>query len=203
MGNRNGGLYLAGIDLMIGGTTTGVGNIIAFNGTLPNVHAGVAVIGSISRAAILGNSLFSNVGPGIDLGGDGVTPNDSCDIGCQAFFVDTHPVLVPLGYFISATATDARGNTSEFSRSISVGTTSAHEAGNELPKTFELSQNYPNPFNPSTTIRYALPASARVTLKIYNILGQEVVTLIDAVEEGNCSLRPLRSPWLHFSPPCG
>ncbi len=51
-----------------------------------------------------------------------------------------------------------------------------------LPTEFTLSQSYPNPFNPTVTIQYGLRIQSRVSLKIYNILGQVVATLKDGVE---------------------
>ncbi len=46
-------------------------------------------------------------------------------------------------------------------------------------ETYDLAQNYPNPFNPSTTIKYQIPNAGNVTLKVYDILGREVTTLVD------------------------
>ncbi len=48
-----------------------------------------------------------------------------------------------------------------------------------IPKEFALSQNYPNPFNPSTKISFAIPKVGNATLKIYDLLGKEVVTLVE------------------------
>lgn len=53
----------------------------------------------------------------------------------------------------------------------------------ELPKTIWLSQSYPNPFNPGTTISYQLPKQSYVTLKVFDILGREVIKLVDGLEE--------------------
>ena len=53
-----------------------------------------------------------------------------------------------------------------------------------MPNKFILEPNAPNPFNPETTIKFRLPVASRVSLKVYNILGQEVTTLIDRSLDG-------------------
>ncbi len=58
-------------------------------------------------------------------------------------------------------------------------TTGIADGENALPKSFALDQNYPNPFNPRTTIQYALPKKQHVSIKLYNTLGQQVMTLVD------------------------
>jgi chitinase len=59
------------------------------------------------------------------------------------------------------------------------GATSVTSEDGSTPENFVLSQNFPNPFNPSTTIRFHTPYSANVTLKVFDALGREIVTLVD------------------------
>jgi hypothetical protein len=62
----------------------------------------------------------------------------------------------------------------------SATTTGVEDKANETPGRYHLFQNYPNPFNPTTNVRFSLPQREHVTLKIFDLLGKEVATLIEA-----------------------
>jgi len=81
-----------------------------------------------------------------------------------------------------STSYDNNGNPVVGSASFSLNAVTSVQQqpqSNAIPKSFVLNQNYLNPFNPSTTIAFSIPEASKVSLKVYNILGQEVATLID------------------------
>jgi hypothetical protein len=64
--------------------------------------------------------------------------------------------------------------------------TDVKENGSAIPSAFALEQNFPNPFNPTTKIQFSIPNAQFVTLKVYNVVGQEVATLAnEQMEAGN------------------
>ena len=89
-------------------------------------------------------------------------------------------------YYWKVRSKDGSGNASSYSGmgQFKVGKVTAVDNSKlTLPTSYTVSQNYPNPFNPSTSIQYALPKSSMVSIKVYNMLGQEVRTLTSEVKQ--------------------
>lgn len=90
--------------------------------------------------------------------------------------------LTPLKHYLHPNASEARELTGQIeigAYEFAGGPTSVSSPGPSAPLTFQLMQNYPNPFNPATTIEFSLEQSSFVSLKIFNIQGKEVVSLLD------------------------
>jgi len=84
-------------------------------------------------------------------------------------------------YRITVDDNSTPANTSPNSDTLSINYSNNLFSTSE--KSFTLSQNYPNPFNPTTTIDFSLPERAMVSLKVYDVLGREVATLLDEMKE--------------------
>jgi len=76
---------------------------------------------------------------------------------------------------------------SEYSNEVSLNLTGVKKE--VLPKEYSLSQNYPNPFNPVTRIKYSVPKTGYLTIKVYDLMGREVATIFEGVQQaGNYSV---------------
>ncbi len=85
-----------------------------------------------------------------------------------------------VAYYFRITAVDTAFNESDFSNEVSAMPTAlAVEKSSGVPTSFALHQAYPNPFNPTTTIRFDLPHSVDISIVVYDLLGREVVPLVD------------------------
>ena len=112
--------------------------------------------------------------------------------GCNSIILN--PRTSPVGwYYAPIIDYDGESRPNPFDSFVDMGAQESdfligivNDNSDYVPNTFSLKQNYPNPFNPSTTIEFTLPKSEFVELKVYNILGKEVSTLISMkLNQGN------------------
>jgi hypothetical protein len=130
----------------------------------------------VSALAVSGTNLFAGTSGGVFLSTNNGTSWTAVNSGLTNTDV--------LSLAISGTNLFAGTyGSSVWRRPLSQMITGIEEQHGEVPDHSVLQQNYPNPFNPSTTIRYVLPKQSFVTLAVYDLLGREVTTLINALEE--------------------
>jgi hypothetical protein len=100
--------------------------------------------------------------------------------GAPGIGADRTPPLDGVSYFYNASSgwQQLTGN-DLMVRVFITGQRTSVGGGKETPKEFALLQNYPNPFNPRTVIKFQLPSSRFVTLRVYDLLGREVATLVN------------------------
>ncbi len=91
----------------------------------------------------------------------------------------------PSVFALTVCGTDLFAGTDDgvWRRPLSEMTTEVKDKRNEIPSSFILEQNYPNPFNPATTIRYELSSATPVSLPVYDLLGREVVRLVEGYQQ--------------------
>ncbi len=163
-----------------------------FNYNLPSINMGDNLIHNIYllkiNSTIKGRLTFNGKGPGTmdifascaDIGFIRTTTNDS---GYFEFRISDKiknyticPSYIPYGYINDSIVVHSGDTTA----SLNLKTITAVKNDYlSAPKKYSLLQNYPNPFNPSTAIKYQIPNSSFVSLKVYDILGNEVESLVN------------------------
>lgn len=100
----------------------------------------------------------------------------------MAIDVRVHPEGLASGHYEGAFVVSGNA-TNSVTVPVTLDLVTSVTAEDLVPTVYDLSQNYPNPFNPETRIKYSLPEQATVSLKIYNLLGQEVLSMASGVYE--------------------
>ncbi len=161
------------------GTGISIDNITPeFNSYNIQAHSeGIALVWEVDRFIhydIDGFNIYRQLTPGVKLSPENIIASPGSE---HDEFIDLN-VLAGQEYYYVLEVFDSSGNSSHTTE-LSLSITSI--AGNQsaLPKEFELMQNYPNPFNPGTKISWQSPVGSHQTLRVYDMLGNEVASLID------------------------
>jgi len=101
--------------------------------------------------------------------------------GVAGTILTVTPVAVGTTNITVTAYDDANNDFMSYTFPVNVGTVGNEKQESAIPTEFAMSQNYPNPFNPTTAIKFAMPKESHVTIKVVNMLGQEVTTLVDEV----------------------
>lgn len=164
---------VCGFDLVNDGTV----GTLSSNAFSMNIYLSVDQTITTSDFQVYSFTNSISVSPG---GGFNATPTFSVSNITDGFYY-LGVILDPANAIVE---TNENNNTAVVTTSqIRIGNPSDIEDRNGIPNHFELFQNFPNPFNPSTTINYQLPTAGFVSLKVYDVLGNEVATLVNEFKQ--------------------
>ena len=180
-----GSLAVIGANLFAG--TAGAGVFLSTNnGTnwTPTILSGA----SVQSFAVIGTNLFAGTAGGsVFLSTNNGTSWAQVDSGLTSASINSLAVSLT---GTAGTNLFAATDSGVYVRPLSEMFTGVKNKQNNFPTSFSLQQNYPNPFNPTTMINYSVPKTSLVTIKVYDILGKEIATLVNEEKSaGNYSVQ--------------